>query len=205
MVVQARELEKHKLYGVAYRRVLDEAVAQMEDGEKRNIEKIIWYGVRYLTTMPDYKDYEFDINSFNLISGIKGLMSSMTLQQFKNVFPIKKDFNGARWGVKDYFYTMEYIKRIGLEPNDLLGDFALELLANYWNDDIGNLYAKSLAIMSSIRRHEGHLSLFEEFMAQQGQDTPNTFKNSKGQAYYVRQGKPVKVQMRKPNHLKTIK
>ncbi|WP_107950963.1 hypothetical protein [Lysinibacillus parviboronicapiens] len=200
---------KHKLYGAAFRRILEKTMQQIDAGDKqavkRNIEKIIWFGVKDIITSPKYDDYELNVSYFESISNIKGLMATMTLKQFMNVFPIKKDFDGHKWGSKDYFYTKEYIEGIGLRPNDVIGEYALELFAEYWNDDIRKLFVKSLTTMSTIRRYEGHLGLFEEFMAAEGEDTPDTFKDEKGQAYYVSNGKPQKIKMNKVGHLRVIK
>lgn len=209
MVVRSNDKNKHKLYGAAFRRILDQTIQQIDDGDEQavnnNIEKIIWYGVKDIITSPQHDDYELNISYFTSISNIKGLLATMTLQQFMNTFPIKKDFNGHKWGSKDYFYTKGYIENIGLKPEDLIGGHALELIAEYWNDDISNLFVKNLTIMSRIRRNEGHLGIFEEFMAEQGGDTPNTFKDSLGQRYYVRDGKPQKLNWNKTKHLTVIK
>ncbi len=59
--------------------------------------------------------------------------------------------------------------------------------------------------MSALRRAEGHLDMMEEFMASQGMETPNTFKNSKGEAMYIRHGKPEKIHVTESNHLKVMK
>lgn len=209
MVALGNEQNKHTLYGVALRRTLEKAIEQIDHGDKKainkNIEKIIWYGVKDIITSPKYDDYELNISYFESISNIKGLIATMTLKQFMNVFPIKKEFDGHKWGVKDYFSTKEYIKSTGLKPEDVIGEYALELIAEYWNDDIWMLFVKSLTTMSTIRRYEGHLSVFEEFMAAEGEDTPETFKDEKGQAYYVSNGKPQKIKMNRRNHLKLIK
>ena len=107
--------------------------------------------------------------------------------------------------MKDYYYTINYIKEIGLNPQDELGEHTLELLTAYMNSDIGDLFVKCLTTMSAIRRHEGHLSLFEEFMASKEHKTTNTFKDQTGQAYYVRNGKTEKIKMNNKNHLKIVK
>jgi len=207
MVKQRKD--KHNLYSSALRRTLEKAIEQNDDGDKKaiknNLEKIIWYGVKNIITSPEYEDYEMNINYFNSISNLKGLIATMTLRQFMNVFPITKEFDGHKWGTKDYFYTKEYIESTELKPDDVVGEYALEFLSEYQNHDIWMLFVKSMTTMSAIRRYEGHLSLFEEFMAAEGEDTPDTFKDEKGQAYYVHDGKPQKIKMNKVGHLRVIK
>lgn len=209
MGVKSCEKNKFELYNAAYLRVLEKTLTELSEGDDqatlRNIEKIIWYGVKRIITMPKYKDYELAVSNFQFISSIKSLMECMTLKQFMTTFPIEKTYDGERWGVKDYYYTINYIKEIGLNPQDELGEHTLELLTAYMNPDICDLFVKSLTTMSAIRRHEGHLSLFEEFMASEGHKTTNTFKDSAGQAYYVRDGKPEKIKMNNKNHLEIVK
>lgn len=107
--------------------------------------------------------------------------------------------------MKDYYSTLEAIEELGLQQNELIGDKLEDLLLDYMNDDIREFEVKSLTTISKIRRFEGHLHLFEEFMAANGHDTQNTFKNSKGQAFYVRNGIPEKIKMLNKSHLQVVK
>lgn len=209
MTAKPSEKCKFDLYNAAYLRVLDITLTELNAGDEqatlRNIEKIIWYGVKRIITMPEYKDYELAVSDFQSICSIKSLMECMTLKQFMTTFPIEKTYDGERWGVKDYYYTVNYIKEIGLNSQDELGEHTLELLTEYMNPDIHDLFVKSLTTMSAIRRYEGHLSLVEEFMASEGHGTTNTFKDQTGQAYYMHDGRPQKIKMNNKNHLKVVK
>ena len=73
------------------------------------------------------------------------------------------------------------------------------------NRDIMDFAVQGMVAMSAIRRFDGHLDLMEEFMAQQGMDTENTFKNGKGEVMYVRHGKPIKLKLNKKQHLHIVK
>lgn len=38
------------------------------------------------------------------------LTGCLTPSLFNQIFPIKKDYNGQKWGIKDYFSTKNYIE-----------------------------------------------------------------------------------------------
>lgn len=72
------------------------------------------------------------------------------------------------------------------------------------NRDIHDFFVKSVINLSDLRQYEGHLNMFEEFMASQGMDTPNTFKDNKGKVMYVKDGKPQAIGF-KTNKLELVK
>lgn len=49
---------------------------------------------------------------FQLIDSIFSVLSCLTLQNFVTTFPIDKDYDGAKWECKDYFYTMDVLKKM---------------------------------------------------------------------------------------------
>ncbi len=179
--------KKYPLYLRAFAKVLKESIAS--ESEERTMKlKIVFYGVKTMIHQPESESYEEAMGRFQTISAIKQVISELTLNEFMNLFPIKKDFKGYKYEIKDYFSTIEYVNT--LDPNEPIGENALMLLGEYWNDDINDFFVESVTSLSDLRQYEGHISMFEEFMASQGMDTPNTFKNTKGEAMYVRNGKP---------------
>ncbi|WP_107841368.1 hypothetical protein [Metasolibacillus meyeri] len=199
------EMNKHKLYIKAYIRSLKACPTEEGADQSKYIPKIIFYGVRAVGTYPKLKNYEEAVTCFEFIAGLKGIMSLLTLHEFMNIFPIEKTFDGAKYEIKDYYSTVEAIQELGLQPHERIGERILELIIEYMNDDIMHFAVQSMTAMSAIRRFDGHLDLMEEFMATQGMDTPNTFRNSKGEAIYVRYGKPVKLRLNKKQHLRIVK
>ncbi|NWO14670.1 hypothetical protein [Virgibacillus sp.] len=192
--------DKYSLYLNAFIRTVK---ARLEDEhDKQLIIRNIFYGVKLINSMPKKREYDEILSAFQLASAIKGTMGKLTPKEFMNIFPIAKEFDGDKYEMKDYFYTKEYIET--LDQDKPIGENVHEFLWEYMNREIMNFSVKILCLMSDLRRAEGHLGLFEEFMASQGMETPNTFKNSKGEAMYIRNGKPEKIHGTKSNHLKVV-
>lgn len=201
------EAEKYLMYFHAYTRVLKKCPKgdnqQDEQVRKRYYSSIALLGVKMFCHYPPIKSKEDAINCFNGISALKGIIGFLTLREFMNIFPIRKDFKSQKYGFKDYFHTIQAIQELGLEMDEPIGDKVLEFLVEYVNDDIDEFIAQSMIAMNAIRQHEGHLHLWEEFLASIGEETENTFRNSKNEAFYVHKGKPVKIQ--RASRLKVVK
>lgn len=198
-----KKTSKHDLYLNAFIRVMEEyKVNRMED-DKVYVPRAVYYGVKVVTTYPEIESQKEAMHYFELISAIKGMMSFLTSSEFINLFPIIKNYDGDKYGMKDYFYTRKYVNN--LDPDQAIGKNIEKLLWEYWNLDINLFCVKSITCMSDLRRYDGHLGVFEEFIASQGHKTNNTFKNSKGQAFYMRNGKPIRIAMSNHPHLKLVK
>jgi len=201
-----RSIDKHVYYLNAFIRVLKESTENPGVyGIEPYLERMAFYGLKTVITSPEPTTKEEAVSDFELISIVRSFMSRLTLRRFMNLFPIEKNYDGYKYEMKDYYSTLEAIEELGLQQNELIGDKLEDLLWDYMNDDIREFEVKSLTTISKIRRFEGHLHLFEEFMAANGYDTQNTFKNSKGQAFYVRNGKPEKIKMLNKSHLQVVK
>lgn len=199
------EMNKHRIYIKAYIRSLKECPTEEGTDQSKYIQKIVYYGVKAVGTYPKLTSYQEAVTCFEFISGLKGVMSLLTLHEFMNLFPIQKVFDGAKYEMKDYYSTLEAINELGLQPYERIGESILKLIMEYMNRDIMDFAVQGMVAMSAIRRFDGHLDLMEEFMAEQGMDTPNTFRNSKGEAMYVRHGKPIKLKLNKKQHLEIVK
>ena len=199
------EMNKHRIYIKAYIRSLKACPTEEGTDQSKHIPKIIYYGVKAVSTYPKLITADEAKTCFEFISGLKAIMSLLTLHEFMNLFPIEKVFDGAKYEMKDYYSTLEAINELGLEPHEKIGESILKLIMEYMNRDIMDFAVQGMVAMSAMRRFDGHLDLMEEFMATQGMETENTFRNSKGEVMYVRHGKTVKLKLNKKQHLKIIK
>ncbi|MGE7111986.1 hypothetical protein [Lysinibacillus sp. NPDC047702] len=195
----------HRIYIKAYIHSLKACPVEEGAEQSKHIPKIIYYGVKAVGTYPKLTTADEAKTCFEFISGLKGIMSLLTLHEFMNLFPIEKVFDGAKYKMKDYYSTLEAINELGLEPYERIGESILKLIMEYMNRDIMDFAVQGMVAMSAIRHFDGHLDLMEEFMATQGMDTENTFRNSKGEVMYVRHGKPVKLKLNKKQHLQIVK
>lgn len=91
-------------------------------------------------------DYVYGM--FNLLSIVKEIVGEYTPRQFMRLFPIQKDYDGDKYQIKDYFYCMEYINRIGIDKP--IGEKATEFLMEYWNRDINFYMVTWMSIFSAM-------------------------------------------------------
>ena len=88
---------------------------------------------------------------FQLIDSIFGVLGCLTLRNFVTTFPIDKDYDGAKWECKDYFYTMDVLKK--MEWDKQIGrDELSELLWDYENEELRHAYIEFFTAMSAIYR-----------------------------------------------------
>lgn len=203
MKSKSTEKSKYPLYLNAFINALEEYKENLDQNQKADPTKIIFYGVKLINSMPEPEDREGVLNDFQLATAITDCIAELTPREFTNVFPINKDFKGHKYELKDYFYTRDYLD--GLEMDEPIGDKVFEFLWEYHNWDITHFVLNKIGYMSDLRQYDGHLSMMEEFMASQGMATANTFKNSKGEVLYVRNGKLEVLKKMKHKFLKLIK
>lgn len=74
------------------------------------LKRLIFYGVKVVNNSPehDFIDRNDAVLRFQFTDYIRTAMSTITLKDFMTLFPIKKNYDGHRWGCKDYFYTYDY-------------------------------------------------------------------------------------------------
>ncbi len=92
----------------------------------------------------------------NAMSVIMSYMATLTpTREFVRVFPIPKEYDGEKYSVKDYFSTIERLKKY---PSDeeIRKDKIIEFLMEYYNWDIIKFEVKKLCLISYIRRLNGH-------------------------------------------------
>lgn len=94
------------------------------------------------------------------------LMATLTPVEFMRLFPISKEYDGEKFGFKDYFSTIEEVMKYPL--NMPIGKQITEFLMEYYNWDIVAFEVSKLTTISIIRRFEGQKGVFEEFAEQNG-------------------------------------
>ena len=72
--------------------------------------------------------------NFTLTSTIIQIMMGLTPEQIYQVFPIKKEYYGEKYGIKDYYDCMEEVNKLGLntplETKEQVIDFIMECTTN---------------------------------------------------------------------------
>lgn len=213
-----QNLEQDKQYARyfrAYSRKIKEAVPMVDDKTKDDavfhqvLIQATYLGVQTIIRQPKAADLSHAKEQFKFASILKNMLSSFTMRELVNTFPIAKRYDGEKYETRDYWSTKqsisEYMKKYGLNYDDQLGENVLELLYEYENTLLMLFTVECMSSISNINSFTGGISLFEEFAASQGHETTNTFKDAKGHSYYVQKGKPVRIKSSKANHLKLVK
>ena len=110
---------------------------------------------------------EGDLNYSEVImDAVNDYLGKATPRQLMTVFPPAKEYDGEKYGCKDYFSTMEAVQDFG--PDALAGDRLLDLLWDYNERHIREMVVKFMCITSALRRQQGQKGIAEEYMEKQG-------------------------------------
>ncbi|OZV12305.1 hypothetical protein CIW83_09405 [Tissierella sp. P1] len=199
---------KHEIYMRAYFKSLL-AVLEEENKVSEHIKKTIFYGVKAIITRPrlEYITREEVTHRFQTINIIQDCIGLLTPKEFMNIFPIAKEYDGYKWEMKDYFYTINYINTLDSNVPIGTGDKILDFLWKYYNRDILMFCVESMICASDLRKLEGYSSLLEEWATENGIKTYVMHTDSKGNQFLLDKetGTTTKVSKPRPKHLKIVK
>ncbi|WGF40227.1 MULTISPECIES: hypothetical protein [Lysinibacillus] len=174
--------------------------------DRDTLTKLIWTGVKTISVSEQTNDEKVLLESrLPLLTFINGLMALLTPKEFEKIFPIDKEFNGDKWGMKDYYYTRRYIEEFG--ENRVIGDEIEEYLWEYQNHTIRFYMVKTLKIMSNIRRLETGKGIMEEFLEEQGVPTYTMHEDLDNKQYIENNqtGEISEVKKPRPRYLRVVK
>lgn len=152
---------------------------EMNNWTQHDLMKFALQAVKYINAALDIKhenmrenpSYDMTLEekkkSFALIDSLFGVIGRIKLKNLIKVFPVTKDFDGAKYECKDYFYTMNILREKGLD-NAVGRDNVFELLWDYQNDDLWDIFSFFLSCMSTIHREQTSMGIAEEFFSKQG-------------------------------------
>lgn len=174
---------------------------------KDAIKKIVFYGVKAVNTKDKnrYSTDETITNDYDFIRVITTMIEQLTPREFMQVFPISKIYDGKKYEVKDYFYTINYIEEHGLDT--AIGD-AFNFLYEYTNIHTQIFTVQIMGALDNLRALKGQASVFEEFIAENGVRPYTKHQDQQGREYLYRDGrtKPIrKLKKRLPKYMKVIK
>ncbi|WP_195837982.1 hypothetical protein [Tissierella pigra] len=199
---------RHEIYMRAYLKSLTK-ILQEENRVLEHIKKTVFYGVKSIITRPrsDYITREEVEQRFQTINIIQDCIGLLTSREFMNIFPIAKEYDGDKWQVKDYFYTMNYINTLDLDAPIGTGEKALNFLWEYYNRDILRFVVEGMCCMSDLRKLQGQPSLMEEWATKNAIKTYTMHTDSRGNQFLLDKkiGTTAKVSKPRPKHLKVIK
>lgn len=152
---------------------------KVADYPQDDLMKIALSGIKYICSLRDVKrendrvgtGYQRSLQesqvTFQLIDAIFTVCGCLTLRNFVTTFPIDKDYDGAKWECKDYFYTMDVLSK--MDWNKPIGrDELSELLWDYENTNLRHAYVEFTTAMSSIYRSQTGKGIAEQWCEDMG-------------------------------------
>lgn len=146
--------------------------------------------------------FEVKQNSFNLIGALFGIIGRIKLNNLLKIFPIDKEYDGDKWGCKDYFFTMEVLKEKGLD-NAVGRDGVFDLMWDYMNKDLREFIVFYMSCMSVMYKQQTGVGIAEKFCEDNGIGT-YTMDREKGLLIDNQTGEIAKVS-NKPSFLHIVK
>lgn len=155
---------------------------KIADYPQDDLMKISLAGIKYIVSIREIRrenarvgtDYvqtlEEAQTAFQLIDAIFTVCGYLTLRNFVTTFPIEKDYSGAKWDIKDYFYTMDILTKMDWDK-PIGRDKLSELLWDYMNADLRHAYLEFTTAMSAIYRSQTGKGIEEQFCEDNGIDT----------------------------------
>ena len=122
-----------------------------------NFKKLIYWSIRHL---PYFKTNNVE-EKFTYISCLKDCLKKITYGEFVQMFPIDKEYDGAKWEMKDYYSTMEYLNDKSLD--DYIED-PLELIFEYNNCHIIIFGVEVMSVTSDLNKIQTGIGITEAFM-----------------------------------------
>ena len=165
------------LWGRQYQNAVKDAVrrtSQVQYWFQDDLMKVAFIGVKWIIA---YKNLRYWNNRvLNCVESLeeKNLMYQILDNLFKIIgyirlknliitFPIEKEYDGDKWGCKDYFYTMNVLKKNNLE-NAVGRDEVFNLLWDYVNDDLRTVAVEYMNCISALHKEQTGESLIENGM-----------------------------------------
>lgn len=161
-----------------------------------NLKQFVYLYIKIMSLLHD----GWDINKpevieagFDTLEFVSHVLRYFTPNEFMQMFPVEKDYDGHRYDVKDYFTTMETVRGIGI--HNRIGDRVEDFLFDYCNDDIDEYMVTWMTIVNRMHQLNGGRDMLIEFMEEQGMH-PQTFHEEDG--YLINDETGEKYEIKKP-------
>lgn len=171
------------------------------------MKKFCFYSIKYIRAIRWSREATRTLKQteerFILVCYIADALAMLTPQEFIEVFPIHKRYDGYKLEMKDYLYTMEAVKEYDMNApigDDKIGKF----LWDYFNWDTTEFTIEKMCIASDLRRFQGEKGIMEEFCEINGIET-YTYHEKEGYFQSNKSGKVTKLSKPKKRLSKQFK
>jgi hypothetical protein len=151
----------------------------IDDWSQDELMKVALCGVKYINYVADIERENQRLDSsyntpfavkeagFNMIDALFGIIGCIKLNNLIKIFPIDKEYDGDKWGFKDYFFTMDVLKEKDLD-NAVGRDGVFNLMWDYMNKDLREFTVFYMSCMSAMYKQQTGVSFAEKFCDDNG-------------------------------------
>lgn len=146
----------------------------IDDWSQDELIKVALCGVKYIKCVADIEreNHRLDASyntpfavkeaGFNMIDVLFGIIGRIKLKNLIKIFPIDKEYDGDKWGCKDYFFTMDVLREKGLD-NAIGRDNVFDLMWDYTNSELRKLTVFYMSCMSAMYQRQTGVTFAEKF------------------------------------------
>lgn len=160
--------EKNAIYSAAYQRFLRKNqvndVEKLPEGKRKQyiFLGIKAYGVEY-ARREKRPGIQGITNRYSELSKIMQSIGTITPKQLQQIFPVKKDYDGDRYAMKDYYFTLHALEKAGMDKPIGTEMEAAHLLWDYQNTDIEFFLMAYMGCIEDMYTYEIDDRPFKEF------------------------------------------
>ena len=153
---------------------------------KEELIQYIFLGIKSINTIhqrvKQKKNIDLLSSEYALINNIILAITYITPRDLIQIFPIKKEYNGEKYGIKDYYFTIKAMQAAGLDKIMQEEEKVLEILWNLTNTDIKMFIVALVSCVNDIDYLQIEKSLLAEFLHKNDIDDETKIKERKKRA-----------------------
>ncbi|WP_216664702.1 hypothetical protein [Bacillus sp. WMMC1349] len=207
--IQKEKVDYYSIYRKIFLNELYEGLAQCESQgsiERETLKRVVFSGLKMINSEDMPETYEDVLTRFHIIGSINTMIGWLTPRELMQMFPVEKHYDGDKYEMKDYFYTMRVIEEKGLDNCIGTEREVFDFISDYQNSDITSFMIESLSTVSALRRAEGQKGLLEEFAEEKGIDTYTMGTDHRGKQVLVNNttGEVQRVIKKRPRYIQPV-
>lgn len=186
-------------YGRILARVDEKLDEQLEQDyvDRTSLKQFAYVLVKLFGYQPKATTAEEADTNFRFFCSTKTALSLLTPREFLATFPPDKQYDGERYGEKDYFTTMEAVSSY---PQDVpIGKDIMYFLSDYMNEDINIFVIEGMCLTGDMYSLQTGCNMVEDIFEEMGTPvdfvTMHTDPVTKTQ-FTIQDGRPMVVRQR---------
>ena len=186
-----------------------EGIGLKDSYTRDNWKQLTFYGIRFFNFLDSEKksaSLEEAQARFELLEIVSSFTGMLMPNEFTNIFPVTKKYDGYKWEMKDYYSTMEHINTLDRDKPIMEQEEPLQFLYEYDNEDVFKFSVASMMVISNLCKFQGQKTPLEILCEENNITTYSKF-DSCGKEYLKNNqtGKVIKITKPLPKHMRIIK